>query len=66
MKGLNWLSGGRDRELAATQYAGRESATDTAAAKRKAKEQKRRAKSTADAARAGQAWEDGDRRRYRG
>ncbi|MFD5788628.1 hypothetical protein ACFWH1_18645 [Streptomyces sp. NPDC127037] len=65
MKGLNWLSGGRDRELAATTYAGRESATETATAKRKAKEQKRRAKSADAAARAGQAWEDADRHRER-
>jgi hypothetical protein len=65
MKGLSWLSGGNDRQLAATSYAGRESATDKAARKRQAKEQARHAKGVAEAARAGQAWEDADRRRER-
>ncbi|BBA98305.1 hypothetical protein RVR_4438 [Actinacidiphila reveromycinica] len=60
-----WLTGGNDRQLATTQYAGRESASDTAAAKRQAKQRKQRAKSVTAAARAGQAWEDQDRLRER-
>ncbi|AXE76039.1 hypothetical protein C5746_02605 [Streptomyces atratus] len=30
MKGFGWLNGGNDRQLAATEYEGRESATDRA------------------------------------
>ncbi|MDH6189177.1 hypothetical protein M2168_002209 [Streptomyces sp. CZ24] len=65
MKGFGWLGGGNDRHLAATTYAGRESASDKAAAKRQAKQQKQRANGATAAARAGQAWEDQDRLRER-
>ncbi|MFJ6014510.1 hypothetical protein [Streptomyces sp. NPDC092952] len=64
MKGLGWL-GGNDRQLAATTYAGRESATDEAARKDRTRQRFARAIDVRDAARAGQAWEDEDRRRGR-
>ena len=54
---LSWLAGGNDRELADTRYAGRESASDKAARRRR--ENYRR--TVTKAARAGQAWEDRDR-----
>ncbi|MFE4796191.1 hypothetical protein ACFRFL_14005 [Streptomyces sp. NPDC056708] len=41
MKGLGWLNGSNDRQLAATQYEGRESATDRAARLRREKHQAR-------------------------
>lgn len=66
MKGLGWLTGGNDRQLASDRYAGRESATDKAAAKRQAKARQRRAKDVTRADRAGQAWEEQDRRRFGG
>lgn len=65
MKGLGWLSVGNDSQLAATKYAGRESATDKAARKKQVKGRIARAIDVRDAARAGQAWEDADRRRER-
>lgn len=49
---------GNDRERAADRYAGRESATDRAARKRREKYHR---KGVARAARQGQAWEDRDR-----
>ena len=58
---LSNLFGGNDRQLAATKYAGRESATDRAARKRR--ENYRR--NVTKAARAGQAWEDRDRQQDR-
>ncbi|MFJ3274087.1 hypothetical protein [Streptomyces sp. NPDC086776] len=54
-----------DRELAETKYAGRESASEKAARKQKSKERATRARDIRAAARAGQAWEDADRRRER-
>ena len=51
---------GNDHELAASQYAGRESATDSAARKERA----RRSRNATKADRKGQAWADGHRRRY--
>lgn len=65
MKGLGWLGGGNDRKLAATKYAGRESATEKAAKRAQTKRRIARAIDVRDAARAGQAWEDEDRRRER-
>ncbi|MBT2492356.1 hypothetical protein J7E96_28370 [Streptomyces sp. ISL-96] len=65
MKGLDWLQGGNDRKLAATRYAGRESATDRAAAKRQAKARARQQAGVREAARAGEAWEQKERRRTR-
>nr|WTB35080.1 hypothetical protein OG781_41540 [Streptomyces sp. NBC_00830] len=61
---MSWLSRifPNDRELAATKYAGRESASELAARKKKTKARVTRA---IDSARAGQAWEDADRRRRR-
>ncbi|WP_263165427.1 hypothetical protein [Streptomyces sp. SCSIO ZS0520] len=53
MKALAWLLPGRDRELAATRYAGRESASDRAARLRREQHHRRGA---TRAARAGQAW----------
>jgi hypothetical protein len=52
---------GNDRKLAATKYAGRQSATDAAA------EQRRRGhrRSISRTAAAGQAWEDRDRQQDR-
>ncbi|MEU1553986.1 hypothetical protein ABZ517_14875 [Streptomyces scabiei] len=47
---LAWLRPGNDHELAATQYAGRESATDRAARKRR---ENHRARVTRDGDRAG-------------
>ncbi|MFI5629167.1 hypothetical protein ACIA8E_07265 [Streptomyces sp. NPDC051664] len=65
MKGFGWLTGGNDRELAETKYAGRESASEKAARKQKTKDRATRARDVRAAARAGQAWEDEDRRRER-
>lgn len=65
MKGFGWLSGGNDRQLAETKYAGLESASELAARKKKTKARVSRAIDVRDAARAGQAWEDEDRRRER-
>ncbi|MFC7791348.1 hypothetical protein [Streptomyces cinereoruber] len=66
MKGLAWLRGGHDRDLAATHYAGRKSATEQAAEARQAKERAKRARDADKADRAGQAWQEADRRRLRG
>lgn len=55
-------SGRSDRELAETKYAGRESASDTAAQARR----KGHHRNLARTARAGQAWEDADRDRETG
>lgn len=52
---------GNDRKLAETKYAGRKSATDTAAEQRR----KRHRRSIGRAAAAGQAWEDRDRQQDR-
>lgn len=38
---LSWLAGGNDHQLAATQYAGRESASDQAARRRREKHRAR-------------------------
>ncbi|MFD3609008.1 hypothetical protein ACFWXA_13205 [Streptomyces atroolivaceus] len=76
MRGLGWLGGGNDHKLAATKYAGRPSASATAAEARQAAADKKaarkqtksriaRAMDVRDAARQGQAWEDEDRRRER-
>jgi hypothetical protein len=53
---------GNDRQLAATKYAGRESATDRAARSRRQGHRR----NTTQAARQGQAWEDRDRAQERG
>ena len=58
---LGGLLGGNDRELAATKYADRASATDTARAARRAGHH--RAAQRADAQ--GAAWEAGERRKDR-
>lgn len=58
---LSNLFGGNDRQLAATKYAGRESAS--AEASRRRREGHRR--SIREAADAGEAWEQADRRRDR-
>jgi hypothetical protein len=58
---FNWLVGGNDRQLAETTYAGRESATDRAARKRRENHHRNAAKSDRKA----QAWEARDRRRFR-
>jgi hypothetical protein len=62
MGALSWLFGGNDHELAATRYAGRESASDRAASKTFGKPDR----TSRDAARRGQAWEDTDRARHGG
>jgi hypothetical protein len=54
------LTPGNDHQLAATQYAGRESATDSAARKERA----RRSRAADKADRKGNAWADNQRRRY--
>lgn len=58
MGAFSWLRGGNDRELAATQYKGRESASDRAARRRR---ERHHSGSATRAAREGQAWEDRDR-----
>ncbi|SEC03535.1 hypothetical protein SAMN04490357_1016 [Streptomyces misionensis] len=57
---MSWLDRllGNDHERAATQYAGRESATERATRQRRASHHRSGAQ---QAARAGQAWEDRDR-----
>ncbi|WP_129307975.1 hypothetical protein [Streptomyces sp. L2] len=60
---MGWFSSGRDRQLAATRYVGRESASDRAARQRRDNHKRTGAR---DAARAGQAWEDRDRAAERG
>ncbi|MEU0275513.1 hypothetical protein [Streptomyces sp. NPDC006307] len=65
MKALAWIKGGSDRQLAATRYAGKQSATDRAAAKRQAKARARQQAGVREAARAGEAWEQNERRRTR-
>lgn len=57
---LSWLTPGNDHELAATQYADRESATDSAARA----DRTRRSKAATKADRKGQAWADKHRRRH--
>lgn len=57
------FGGGNDRELAETKYAGRESASQSAARSRR---QGHRNGGATRAARAGQAWEDADRDRETG
>lgn len=69
---LGWLTGGNDRQTAATSYAGCESATDRATrkagekrAKTELKDNKRRARTVAAADRAGRATYDvAERRRF--
>ncbi|MFB8402150.1 hypothetical protein [Streptomyces sp. NPDC055912] len=63
--GLGWLAGGNDPELASSTYAGRESATDRAAANRRSKALTRRAAEVRQAGRAAEAWEAEERRRTR-
>jgi hypothetical protein len=58
---MGWLFG-NDRKLAATKYAGRESATDRAARKRRESYHRN---GIQRAAREGQAWEDRDRQQDR-
>lgn len=55
------LTPGNDHQLAATQYAGQESATDSAARKERA----RRSRAADKAYRKGQAWADKDRLKHR-
>lgn len=55
MGAFSWLRGGNDRELAATQYQGRESATDRNARKRR---EKYHSGSATKSARKAQAAED--------
>jgi hypothetical protein len=55
---LSGLFGGNDRQLAETKYAGRESASQTAA---RARRNSHRNGGARRAARDGQAWEDRDR-----
>ncbi len=57
---FSWLIPGNDHELAASQYADRESASDSAARKERA----RRSRSADRADRKGNAWADKHRRRY--
>lgn len=59
---LSWLVGGNDRQLAETQYSGRESASARAARKRR----QDRSRSVAKAAAAAERWEQKDRRRFGG
>ncbi|MFE7072689.1 hypothetical protein ACFU96_21665 [Streptomyces sp. NPDC057620] len=59
MGAFSWLRGGNDRELAATQYAGRESATDRAARLRRERHHARVAR---DGDRAGRAFSRRTRR----
>lgn len=54
------LTPGNDHQLAATQYAGQESASDSAARKERA----RRSRAADKADRKGNAWADKQRRRY--
>jgi hypothetical protein len=57
---LSNLFGGNDHERAATKYAGRESATESASRQRRTSH---RNNGATRAARQGQAWEDADRQR---
>jgi hypothetical protein len=69
MGALSWLFGGNDRELAETQYADRESASNRAARRDRAPRSSTFGKpdrTSRDAARRGQAWEDTDRARHSG
>jgi hypothetical protein len=60
---LSWLRPGHDHELAATRYAGRESASDAKARKEEARSRPKPEKQ-ATAIRNGQRWEAADRRRF--
>ena len=61
---MGWLfNRGGDRQLAETQYADRESASDKASRQRR---QTHRRSGARDAARQGQAWEDRERQTRRG
>lgn len=62
---MRWLFGGNDRQLASSSYADRESASEKAAAKARAKQLARRQKDIWKAADAAEAWEAADRRRWR-
>jgi hypothetical protein len=58
---MGWLfNRGSDRDLAADRYAGRESATESAARQRRSGHRR----SIGRIAREGQAWEDHDRQQY--
>ncbi|MFJ6645788.1 hypothetical protein ACIQPS_09015 [Streptomyces sp. NPDC091290] len=59
---FSWLGGGNDRQLADTRYAGRESASDRAARKRRENHRRSITKTAAKAER----WEQQDRRRFGG
>lgn len=60
MGAFSWLRPGNDHQLAATRYAGQESASDSAARKERA----RRSRAATKADRKGNAWADKQRRRY--
>lgn len=59
---FSWLGGGDDRQLADTQYSGRESASDKATRKRREGHRSSIAKTAAK----GERWEQQDRRRFGG
>lgn len=59
---FSWLIPGNDHQLAETRYAGRESATDRAARKRR---EKHHSGSATKAARQGQNWDTKDRKQDR-
>lgn len=62
MGALSWLLGGNDRQLAATRYAGRTSATDRNANKRAARDSMGKpSRNARDADRAGMRWSDRQR-----
>lgn len=55
---LSWIGGGNDRELAETQYADREPASDRAARVPRSKTFGKPSRTSTEAADKGQAWED--------
>lgn len=59
---FSWLGGGNDRQLADSQYSGRESASDRAARKRRDGHRR----SITKAAAKGEQWDAKDRRRFGG
>jgi hypothetical protein len=66
MGAFSWLFGGDDHQLAAEQYPDRESASNRAARRERASRSNTFGKpdrTSRDAARRGQAWEDADRQR---
>jgi hypothetical protein len=69
MGAFSWLFGGNDHQLAAEQYPDRESASNRAARRDRAPRSSTFGKpdrTSRDAARRGQAWEDTDRARHGG